>query len=77
MIYGGTMDKILINIKDKSKAHIVVSLLKELSFIEFKELDKTNRTRNASDFRELFGIWKGREVTLNDLRQKAWQRKTS
>jgi len=71
------MDKILINIKDKSKAHIVVSLLKELSFIEIKELDKANRTRKASDFRELFGIWKGREVTLNDLRQKAWQRKTS
>ena len=71
------MDKILINIKDKSKAHIVVSLLKELSFIEFRELGKANKTRKASDFRELFGIWKGREVTLDDLRQKAWQRKIS
>jgi len=70
------MDKILINIKDKSKAHIVVSLLKELPFIEFRQLGKTNTTREPSDFRELFGIWKGREITLDDLRQKAWQRKT-
>ena len=71
------MDKIVIDIKDKSKAHIVVSLLKELSFIEFRELGKANKTRKASDFRELFGIWRDREVTLNNLHQKAWQRKAS
>ena len=70
------MDKILINIKDKSKAHIVISLLKELSFVEFRELGKASKTGKASDFRELFGIWKGREVTLDELRQKAWQKKS-
>ena len=71
------MDKILIDIKDKSKAHIVVDLLKELSFIEFREIGKANKIGKDSDFRELFGIWKDREVTIDDLRQKAWQRKTS
>jgi len=68
------MDQILIDIKDKSKAHIVVDLLKELSFIEFRELDKANKIGKASGFRELYGIWKGRDVKLDDLRQKAWQR---
>ncbi|MCK5507336.1 MAG: hypothetical protein KAI50_02315 [Desulfobacterales bacterium] len=58
------MNKILINIKDKSKAYIVVSLLKELSFLEFRELVKVSKTGKASDFRKLFGIWKGREITL-------------
>lgn len=71
------MDKILINIKDKSKSHIVVDLLKELSFIEFRELGKENKIGKTSEFRELFGIWKGREITFDDLRQKAWQRKIS
>ena len=71
------MDQILINIKDKSKAHIVVGLLKELSFVEFRELGKANRIGKTSDFRKLYGIWKGREVKLDDLRQKAWQRKNS
>ena len=70
------MDKILINIKDKSKAHIVVDLLKELSFIEFREIGKANKIEKVSDFRELYGIWKDREVTLDNLRQKSWQRKT-
>ena len=69
------MDQILINIKDKSKAHIVIGLLKELSFVEFRELGKANRIGKTSDFRKLYGIWKGREVKLDDLRQKAWQRK--
>jgi hypothetical protein len=71
------MDKILINIKDKSKAHIVVDLLKELSFIEFRELGKENKIGKTSEFRELFGIWKGRDITFDDLRQKAWQREIS
>ena len=71
------MGKILIDIKDKSKENIVVSLLRKLSFIEFKELGKANKIRRTSDFRNLFGIWRGRKVTIDDLRQKAWQRKTS
>ena len=41
------------------------------------ELGKTNKTRRTSGFRKLFRIWKGRKVTIDDLRQKAWQRKTS
>ena len=52
------------------KQKIFVSLLKELSFIEFKELDKANKIRKTSDFRKLFGIWKDREITSSALRQK-------
>jgi len=55
------------------KQKIFVSLLKELSFIEFKELDKANKIRKTSDFRKLFGIWKDREITSSALRQKAWR----
>ena len=68
------MGKIVINIKDKSKEQIIISLLKELPFIEIKELKKESRARKTSDFRKLFGIWEGREISLRDLREKAWQR---
>ncbi len=68
------MGKIVINIKDKSKEQIIISLLKEFSFIEIKELKKESRARKTSDFRKLFGIWKGREISLRDLREKSWQR---
>ncbi len=68
------MGKIVINIKDKSKEQIIISLLKEFSFIEIKELKKDRRARKTSDFRKLFGIWEGREISLRDLREKSWQR---
>ena len=68
------MGKIVINIKDKSKEQIIISLLKEFSFIEIKELKKNSRARKTSDFRKLFGIWEGREISLRDLREKSWQR---
>lgn len=68
------MGKIVVNIKDKSKEQIIISLLKEFSFIEIKELKKERRARKTSDFRKLFGIWEGREISLRDLRGKAWQR---
>jgi hypothetical protein len=68
------MGKIVINIKDKSKEQIIISLLKEFSFIEIKELKKDRRARKTSDFRKLFGIWEGREISLRDLREKSWRR---
>jgi hypothetical protein len=68
------MSKILIDIKDKSKKDIVISLLKEFSFLEFHELDKEEKVKKTSDLRKLFGIWKEREINLSDLRAKAWKR---
>ena len=70
------MGKIVIDIKDKSKEMIVINLLRELPFIELKEFQKSNKT-SSSDFRKLFGLWEGREISLNDIRKKAWYRGTS
>jgi len=49
------MDKIIINIKDKSKAHIVVELLKELSFIEFREIGKANKS--GFNYQKRYDFW--------------------
>ena len=71
------MGKIIIDIKNKSKKNIVISLLKELPYIELKELKelkKKSTVSKGSDFRKLFGIWKDREISLRDLREKAWQK---
>ena len=71
------MGKIIIDIKDKSKEQIIISLLKELPFIELKELEKESRARKTADFRKLFGIWEDREISLHNLREKAWRREIS
>ena len=68
------MSKLLIDIKDQSKKEILISLLRELQFVEFHEIEKISKSKKTSDFRRLFGIWKGRDIQLSDLRQKAWKR---
>ena len=68
------MSKILIDIKDQSKKEVLISLLRELRFVEFQEIEKMPKSKKTSDFRRLFGIWNGRDIQLSDLRQKAWKR---
>jgi hypothetical protein len=68
------MGKIIIDVKDKSKEYLLLDFLKELPFIEIKEssLDK----KGYLEFRKLYGIWKDRDISKNDLRKKAWDRST-
>ncbi len=68
------MSKILIDIQDQSKKEILISLLRELQFVKFHEIEKISESKKASDFRRLFGIWKDRDIQLSDLREKAWKR---
>ena len=66
------MGKIIIDIKDKSKENLLLDLLKELPFIEIK---KSSWDKKSSlEFRKLYGIWKGRNISKDDLRKKAWLR---
>lgn len=68
------MSKILIDIQDQSKKEMLISLLRELQFVKFHEIEKISESKKTSDFRRLFGIWKGRDIQLSDLREKAWKR---
>jgi len=70
------MGKILVTIKNKSKEEIFVNFLKELSFIEIEENRKIKKGKGSSDFRKLFGIWKNREMSLNEIREQAWAKRT-
>lgn len=64
--------KLVLDIKDESKTRILVQFLKELPFVEVEQ--KTLKKKNATGLRNLCGIWKDRDITLTDLRKKAWDR---
>ena len=72
------MTRLQIKIKDADKAIIVINLLKELPFVEIEasEDEKTVKPlkRGKESLAELFGLWKNREVSLVDIRKKAWTR---
>jgi len=70
------MTRLQIKIKDADKAIIVLNLLKELPFVEIEKTEEEKTAKSTKERKEgladLFGIWKGREVSLSDIRKKAW-----
>jgi hypothetical protein len=74
------MESIVIRVKDRQKADLLMQFLKALDFVE--QVSAVDQEANESDvagadaaeFYALAGVWKGREVTLESLRQKAWPR---
>jgi len=72
------MNRLHINIKDDNKASIVLNLLKELPFVEIEsDAEKVAGRvvrKGSGSFADLFGIWEHRNITLKDIRKKAWDR---
>ncbi len=68
------MQKITLNIKDESKLDIFIRFLREISFIEISEIEKSTNSFKTKNFDDLFGIWKNRSISLSDIRKKAWER---
>jgi len=72
------MNRLHINIKDDNKTSIVLNLLKELPFVEIEsEVEKIPGRvvrKGSGSLADLFGIWEHRNITLQDIRKKAWDR---
>jgi hypothetical protein len=69
------MSRLQINIKDDKKVYIVLDLLKELPFVEIENGSrKATEKKGKGNLKDLFGIWEHRKITLNDIREKAWNR---
>ena len=70
------MTQLHIKIKDNKKVAIVLNLLKELPFVEIEktETEKSSKSgkKPKGNLSELFGLWENREITIDDIREKAW-----
>ncbi len=69
------METIVINIRNKEKGKLLRALLKDLPFVEVKELPKKKSKTSSGDFFLSKGIWKDTSISLAEIRKKAWQRK--
>jgi hypothetical protein len=68
------MEQITILVQNKKKASFLVELLKMLDFVELVEVSEIDKTNGDGDFFSLAGLWADRDITVEDLRQKAWPR---
>lgn len=69
------MEQIIIQVKDKFKAKMLVELLNDMNFIsEIKTVEQHTDTNQDIDFFSFAGIWADRDISLKSVRQKAWPR---
>ncbi len=67
------MEEIVLKIKDKSKLKFLKTLLEQLDFVEMKK-SKTVKHSDHSFF-DSAGLWEGRDIDSQKLRDEAWRRK--
>jgi len=68
------MQRIVLNVKDDTKISVLVTFLKEINFIDVeREENKVLAASRKGDLRKLFGIWSNRDISLEDIRRKAWR----
>lgn len=74
------MEQILITVKDKAKAKVLLELLAALDFVVSVNTTSTEETmgdttqttlEESSDFFSLAGLWQDRDITLETIRQQA------
>lgn len=75
------MEQIVIQVRDKDKAKILLELLTALDFVDSvetsgsEEVDVgTSTPEEIPDFFSVAGLWQGRAISLESIRQKAWPR---
>jgi len=67
------MQKIVINVKDDTKINALVNFLQEINFIDIEREKNITTISRKGDLRKLFGLWENRDITLEEIRQKAWR----
>jgi hypothetical protein len=69
-----SMQRVVIHVKDDAKLNALMSVLNEINFIEVEREEKgASGLSGHGDLRKLFGIWEKRNISLADIRQKAWR----
>jgi hypothetical protein len=72
------MEQITIRVQNKEKAKLLFDLLRSLDFVEAVETsDELQMEKGDEDFFALAGLWAQRDITQDNLRQKAWPRQSS
>ena len=68
------METLKITIDDEQTKELVVRLLHQTKGVTINEKKPTPARDTVAALKELSGIWAGRDVTLAELRKKAWRR---
>ena len=75
------MTQYILTMEENQEAQAFIEFVKNLNFIIKIESFQKNSSRNIplprkkGDFFESFGLWKNRDITLKEIREKAWPKR--
>ena len=64
--------KIVLEIKDIEKAKTVINFLNQNPYINIKDIENIEKNKKTFDMNQMFGLWKKRDITKEEIREKAW-----
>jgi hypothetical protein len=67
------METIKITIDDEETKELVVRLLHQIKGVTINGKKAIPSRNSAAALKELSGIWAGRDLTITELRNKAWR----
>jgi hypothetical protein len=69
-----SMQQIIIELKDDSKLHFLLELLRQMDFIELqvKQTAKQEGTEGYNFFKSA-GLFSGRQIDADQIRKQAWR----
>ena len=73
------MEQIVVRVRDKEKAKMLLDLLAALDFVDSVQSgqSETSEQDTQEDFFSLAGIWQDRDATQESLRKETWLRKNN
>ena len=68
------MESLTIYVKNKEQIDFLYQFLQHLDFVVMPESRKKPKKIEDYDFFKSAGLWENREITQDDLRNKAWKK---
>ncbi|EDP72989.1 hypothetical protein [Hydrogenivirga sp. 128-5-R1-1] len=65
--------KIVIDVSNEGKAKHLIDILKDIPYVKNIKVEPEKK-KGRPDFESVFGIWKDRDITIENIRKKAWGR---
>ncbi len=62
--------RVILEVEDNKEGRALINFLKQLPFVRIKKYQKSKKEHK---FEKIFGIWKDRNITKENLREKAWR----
>lgn len=68
------MERLQITVSDEQTKNLVIRLLHSIDGVKISEKRHVHIADPAASLKSLSGIWKNRDISLQDIRNKAWKR---